>query len=259
MASLKPQQLGIPVSAPSGQGDKRLTGNHTIVQWAHDVLTGLGLPTTPTNIAILITWANIESGGYNPNASGGRNNPLNTTQPGHGGVGGGGQGNIMDYPSYADGVAAIVQNLRNPRFGYPAILAGLAAQSPQQTFAAINASAFGTHISPNTGLTMSGIPGVNGGTDTPSGDSGGGGGGVQLTGVLDSIPFLGGFLDAATAPAKLAQAFIALFQNWRYVVQVGVGVLIVGVAVFLAGQHIFEGRAKEVAGEVGPAAAAAAA
>lgn len=247
-SGLTAQQLGIPVP------DKRLTGGHTIVQWAHDVLAALGLPTTQTNIAILVTWANIESGGYNPNASGGRNNPLNTTQPGHGGVGGGGQGNIMDYPSYADGVAAIVENLRNPRFGYPAILAGLAAQNPAQTFAAINASAFGTHIPGNISLTTSGVPGLNPVADIASGAT------ASLTGVsLSGIPFLGGFLDAATAPAKLAQAFISLFKNWRYVVQVIAGGLLILLAVFLLGKHVFEGRAQQVAGEVGPAAAAAAA
>lgn len=256
-----PQQLNIPQT-----GDKRLTGGHTIVQWAHDVLTALGLPTTQTNIAILVTWANIESGGYNPNASGGRNNPLNTTQPGHGGVGGGGQGNIMDYPSYADGVAAIVENLRNPRFGYPNILAGLRAQNPSQTFAAINASSFGTHISPNTSLTLSGITGINPAPDSPSGhvgyttnaitDAVGAGVGALLGpagGIFNALT--GGALKTVTAPFAF---FVALSHNWRYFVEIGAGLLLIGAAIFLLGKHTFEGRAKEVGEIAGPAAKAAA-
>lgn len=137
--------------AATGTADKRFPGqNVTIVQWAIDVLTGLGVPVTPTNIGIMVTWANAESGGYNPGAAGGRNNPLNTTQQGPGWIGGGGsQGNISDFATYQDGVRAQVTNLRNPRFGYPAILAGLQAQNPQQTFAAINASGFGTHFPSN--------------------------------------------------------------------------------------------------------------
>lgn len=214
------------------QGDIRFTGSHTIVQWAHDVLTALGLPVTITNIAILVTWANVESGGYNPNATGGRNNPLNTTQPGHGGVGGGGQGNIMDYPSYADGVAAIAENLRNPRFGYPAILKGLRDQSASETFNAINASSFGTHINPNTQPTLDGRPGVNPAPDSPSGLAGQG---ATLAvdfnpfGVAEHLPVIGDLVKGGKAVQALAGFVLGIFRNWRFVLEVlGGAVLLLG-------------------------------
>lgn len=255
MATLTGSQ--ITGSAP---GDIRLTGNHTIVQWAHDVLTALGLPTSQINIAILVTWANIESGGYNPHASGGRNNPLNTTQPGHGGVGGGGQGNIMDYPSYEDGIAAIAENLRNPRFGYPKILAGLRAQDPVATFNAINASAFGTHINPGTSLSTSGVPGLNPFTDTPSGTAGQGATPAQetldLQGLTSHIPVIGGLLTAATWPGKLAQLVIGVFNNWPYILEVLGGFTITVFGMLIIMHDVTGLKTSDVAGVAGKAAVA---
>lgn len=137
----------VPLQSGALGGDKRVPGK-SIQDWAKDVLTGLGTPTSQQNIDTLVTWANTESGGYNPNASGGRYNPLNTTEGAVGFVGqGGSQGNIKDFGSYDQGVQAIVHNLTKTKgVGYDKILAGLHAQDPQATFNAINQSAFGTHF-----------------------------------------------------------------------------------------------------------------
>ena len=159
--------------------DPRFPEGQSIQQWASDLLSALGMPVTSTNVGILTSWANAESGGYNPNASGGRNNPLNTTQQGPGWIGGGGsQGNISDFDTYAHGVAAQAANLKNPRFGYPAILQGLKNQNPAQVFAAINASSFGTHF--------------------PSGYTGGG---AQAPTATSGITAAGGTADATLTAA----------------------------------------------------------
>lgn len=142
-------QMGT-VALQSGQtgGDKRLPG-HSIQDWAKDVLNGVGAPVTDQNMQTLITWANTESGGYNPNAPGGRYNPLNTTEGAVGYVGeGGSQGNIKDFGSYQQGVQAIVHNLTKTKgAGYENILGALRqGNDPQAVFHAINGSAFGTHF-----------------------------------------------------------------------------------------------------------------
>src|SRR5262249_1746563 len=115
---------------------------------AADLLGALGIAPTPTRIGLLVTWANVESGGYNPNVAGGRFNPLNTTETAAGGVAGqgGSQGNIRDFVSYDFGIANQAYNLKNSRFGYPAIISALKAQDAAGFFSAINASAFGTHF-----------------------------------------------------------------------------------------------------------------
>lgn len=136
-------------SDPAGSGnDKRVPG-HSIEGWAKDVLTGLGAPITDQNMQAMITWANTESGGYNPGVAGGRFNPLNTTEGALGFAGNGGsQGNIKDYASYEQGVQNQVHNLLHTRgAGYEPIVAALrAGNDPQAVFHAVNGSAFGTHF-----------------------------------------------------------------------------------------------------------------
>lgn len=224
--------------------DKRFTGQHDIVSWAYDLLALLKIPATATNVGVLITWANHESGGYNPNAKGGRNNPLNTTQTGPGWIGGGGsQGNISDFASYEAGLRAQATNLQNPRFGYPAILAALRqGNNAAAVFRAIDASSFGTHFGGATAPST--VPPGSGGT--PGGVSGGDGSGATLAGfpnpfdavgafgdLLGNVPGLGGLVDAATLPAKLAGLFLGVFANWRYVVELVAGSLMVLLGLWL--------------------------
>jgi len=90
-----------PTGTPTaGGGDKRLPG-YSLETWARDVLAELGAPITDANLTAMEHWANTESGGYNPNAAGGKYNPLNTTEGAVGYVGeGGSQGDIKDFGSY---------------------------------------------------------------------------------------------------------------------------------------------------------------
>jgi hypothetical protein len=240
-------------TAASTVGDKRFPGsNHTIVEWAIDVLNGLGVKSTPTNIGIMVTWANMESGGYNPNVAGGRNNPLNTTQTGPGWVGGGGsQGNISDFDTYENGVRAQVANLKNPRFGYPAIIAGLKAQDPAATFDAINHSSFGTHFP--AGYTGTGAvqPGSTTGSIDFSKSGGGATDGSTQTADLTSfnpldplsiipgwslatqIPGLGGILQGITNPFQKLE--VSLLSRLIYLGEILAGMVFItlGVAIVL--------------------------
>ena len=55
--------------------DKRFPGgaaNYSVSDFAAAWLRGVGAPVTPQNIAAFNAWANAESSGYNPSASGGR-------------------------------------------------------------------------------------------------------------------------------------------------------------------------------------------
>jgi hypothetical protein len=56
-------------------------GGGTPEQWALDFAALCGLPNTDANRLVLVSWQWAESGG-----GGGMWNPLNTTQPGFGGV-----------------------------------------------------------------------------------------------------------------------------------------------------------------------------
>lgn len=140
--------------------DKRVPG-HSIAEWSRDLLLALGAPTNETNIRTLITWANVESGGYNPSRPGGRFNPLNTTEDHFGSAGqGGSQGNIKDFASYSQGIQNQAWNLLHAgrqggrdAFGYQPIVDGLRkGNAPDEVFQAINRSAFGTHFGAHTNL-----------------------------------------------------------------------------------------------------------
>lgn len=125
---------------------------HSINEWARDVLRGLGVPVSQSNLDTLTKWATLESSGYNPSLPGGRFNPLNTTETAAGGVcgQGGSQGNIVDFCTYEDGIRGIVWNLKNAgsqssgqdNFGYGKIVAALARSDQPAAFAAIQASSF---------------------------------------------------------------------------------------------------------------------
>lgn len=260
-------------AATATAGDKRTPG-HDIVSWAIDLLTLMQVPVSPTNIGVLITWANHESGGYNPSVAGGRYNPLNTTETAKGGVAGSGgsQGNIRDYVSYEAGLANQAWNLTRPSFGYPAIIAGLRAQNPAATFAAINASAFGTHFP--AGYTGSGpvapgshapTPGLSTGT-TAGGSSPGAQTaetqslvGDAFSTILGNVPGLSTAIDAAALPAKFAGLLIGVFSNWRFVLELAAGTLLMLVGLNLIVKDISGRSVVQRAGDTGRAAGGAAA
>lgn len=167
--------------ATAAATDPRVPG-HTITQWA-DALVGkiaalqgwkLTAAQRQADDVGLITWANTESGGYNPNVAGGRNNPLNTTEGALGFTGqGGSQGDIKDFGSFDQGVDAQAYNLVHTQgAGYGAILEALKSGNTQGLYSAVDASAFGTH-----GLGKGGTP------SAPSGAGSSSSSGAQLTGV----------------------------------------------------------------------------
>ena len=118
-----------------------------------DVLKGLGLPTSSTNLQNMLAWHKAEGGWTNNSAT---FNPLNTNRGkmypamnSH---------NIRRYPSYNVGVKMTVATLRNGHYGQ--ILDALKKQTPLERFAqAVYASPWGT---------KRGIGGVSAANSTPS-------------------------------------------------------------------------------------------
>lgn len=135
-------------------------GGTTPEQWATDFLSLIGAPVTPTNVGTIVKWEYGESGG-----GGGMFNPLNTTQGGYGGRSINGPG-VKDYPDYVAGLNATVQAFMSglSKYGYGNILNGLKQQDQSATFAAIDASPWGTKDLPTggseAGSTFVSSPGV---------------------------------------------------------------------------------------------------
>ena len=103
---------------PTGQNQKA---------WSEAILTALGDPLTSANIVSIGYWMQNEAGSP-PSGIVGENNPINVSEPGHGGT----QIQyeapgyyLMSYPTVADGVAATVAYLNSG--SYPQILADLKA------------------------------------------------------------------------------------------------------------------------------------
>jgi len=92
-------------------------------QWATGVLNGIGAPVNDTNLQSLWNWSVHESGQNVMRWD----NPLNTTQPGYGGVDKNSVG-VKSYPNVSNGIAATVQTLKNGF--YPNIVANLRASKP---------------------------------------------------------------------------------------------------------------------------------
>lgn len=143
---------------------------YTPDQWAAAVLKGFGAPVTATNIDTLTRWANAESGGYNPNSGGGKYNPLNVvvqSNDRHTGQGGS-QGDIADFGSLADGVAATTRLFTGNRNAAP-IVNALRANNQPGAFSAIqsfyktwgggiNFGAAPANTATGTAGTSSGVP-----------------------------------------------------------------------------------------------------
>lgn len=252
----------------------------TAAAWATAFLIAIGAPVTQNNINNVVAWGTAESGNPTGHAQsiGGwdRYNPLNVvTQSGDnhipigsgpGQVSGGSQGNIASFTNMTDGVMASARLFMGNGAASGIIQTLRSNGSTAQLNSAINGfySSWGGHINitginPNSGGVIGNASG-GGITGSVSGGSGGGGNSGSLLGVgISDIPILGEIWGGISATQKLASAFLALFKNWRYVVQVFAGGALILLALFLLGKHTLEGRAQQVAGEVGPAAAAAAA
>lgn len=95
--------------------------------WWGRILTGIGAPVTPSNIAVLKAWNQAEGG----NAAH-TNNPFNTTWNGGGAV--------ANYATMDEGVNATIATLKQPNgtaYGYSSIVKALRASSPLPALAAI--------------------------------------------------------------------------------------------------------------------------
>lgn len=94
--------------------------------WSEAILTALGAPLTSANIISIGYWMQNEAGSP-PYGIVGANNPINVSEPGHGGVpiqdDGDGVTFLMSYPSVSDGIAAITAYLE--RGNYVNIVADL--------------------------------------------------------------------------------------------------------------------------------------
>lgn len=270
----------------SAVGDRRFTGDHTIVQWAADLIATINaqsngkyhIPVNATTLSILVTWADHETGG---SQIPGWNNPLNTIEKSQGGVAGEGgtQGNITIFSSYQSGLANQAYNLvHSPAsFGYAPILAGLQAANPGQVFAAITNSSFGTHFGSSVKLEGTGTTVPTGTAATSSG--GGGSTATTDSSVTSSIgnalgtilgpgilaPFggignpLGALEGAGKATSALATTVLGVIANWRYVAEVLIGLGMVGVGLLLivhdTGADKKAVQAGKTAGEVAAVAA----
>jgi hypothetical protein len=104
-------------------------------QFARDVLSGIGAPTTAENIRAMKAWALAEG-------TKAQFNPLATTRKGSNTTDFNSVG-VKNYPSYQDGVAATIGTLKNGR--YPNILAALAqGNSAEGVGLAVAQSPWGT-------------------------------------------------------------------------------------------------------------------
>ncbi len=95
--------------------------------WSEAILKGLGAPITDANVISLGYWMQNEAGSP-PYGIVGANNPINVSQPGHGGTPIKAEGccySLYSYPSVQDGVDATVAYLNNG--AYSLIVAALKA------------------------------------------------------------------------------------------------------------------------------------
>lgn len=200
----------------------------SLEQWAHDVLTGLGVPADATNVDTLMRWATAESGGGSATSCAGRFNPLNTTE-GHFGYAcqGGSQGNIKGFSSYQQGVQSIVWNLTKTKgAGYERILDALRGSNQAATFSAIDASSFGTHFGGNPpGLGGTGSVGTG-----PTSPLPGGGTDATLTSASGDCPE--GYLVNITMPGAIPNLKFSRCNGRAWL---GAFALVAGTGLLLAG------------------------
>lgn len=111
-------------------------------QFAMNLLKGLGVARTPSDISAMERWEAQEGGNWHNDAS---YNPLNTTQsmPGYHEVGT--QGNIGAYRNWDQGLEATLKTLENGRYG-GIINALRQGNSVQAILNAISNSPWGTHF-----------------------------------------------------------------------------------------------------------------
>ena len=217
--------------AAVGQTDPRFNKpGYDIVSWSIDFLNALGYQPTPQNVSSVVAWANAESSGYNPHASGGLNNPLNvvaTANDGHSGQGGV-QGNIADFPDPATGAKAAAALFKGNRNAKPI----LDVFSKSGGVAALNSAINQFYASWGGHITLS-TASVNADQITAASSQTGGTQAQTTSWVSDTfgnlvpgfsqIPVLGDLVTAGKASQALAGGLLGVFSNWRYVLEVLIG------------------------------------
>lgn len=129
-----------PATTPTDTTNPAPSAPMTPYTWAVAFLQGLSLPTTGTNIEFVMSWEQAEGGHWSDSA---KYNPLNTTQPGFGGVGINSVG-VKAYPSWTAGLQANITVIRN---GYYTQILNLLRQgnaNPQDLASAVANSPWGT-------------------------------------------------------------------------------------------------------------------
>ena len=138
---------------------------HTPSDWAKSFLQGLGAPTTPGNVNLVVDWENRESGG-----GGGLYNPLNSVLPTPNSSPANSAG-VQNYTSYEEGLAASVATFSQTQWA--AVVQALRANDQGGAIVAIEQEYQGWD--PNftlTGAPPQGVlnePGASGGGATSTG------------------------------------------------------------------------------------------
>lgn len=224
------------------------------VQWARDVLAGLGDPDTVGSEELLVAWARGEG-------TRAANNPLASTSPGPAGTtnfnsfGPGGKYHVRNYPDYAAGIERTVHGIELSN--YPHIQAALAAGDPSIALAAPGEfdvwGTGGAHVQSlfrDTAANWSkwagwSLPAFGGATSRSSGGSGNVAAGAsgQALSPSDIGGFVAGGINAAANP-------LGWFANTTkaYVIKALIfgGILMGGVALVLAGAYRATGTRERV-------------
>jgi hypothetical protein len=125
-------------SRPPAKTGQAIKGGGNTHDFAVDVLTGLGMPVTTSNIQAIMAWSTAES----KPGRGAAFNPMNTTQPAKGATNFNTVG-VKNFTSYQQGVQATVQTLRNGHYG-PILNAFKKGNDAFAVASAVAASPWGT-------------------------------------------------------------------------------------------------------------------
>jgi|SRR5215831_3957916 len=260
-----PTQTTRPAGAVASTGQSP-SDVATPTAWAIGFLHGIGAPITQNNIQNVLAWGTGESGdpGTSQGAGGWTNfNPLNIVQvPGDRSTGAGGtQGNIANFGSLTDGVAASVRLFMQNSNAYPIIQTLRANGTRTQLSQAVNNfySGWGGHINipgGNIGGGATHLGGDVGGTIPQDSGSGSnwfkdiiGGAEAGVLGPFALIPGLGNIVKAGKAGFALEGAILGLFTNWRMVVQFFAGLALMGVGLLLILHDTGAGKAAVAGGQ----------
>lgn len=240
-----------PVTLPTTATTTASSSTNALpVSWALGFLTLVGAPTTQNNIDNLLRWGNAESGGSQKFGGWSNYNPLNiVTQPGDNSTGAGGQqGDIANFGSLSDGVAASARLFQGNPNAAPIIQTLRNNGSTDQLNTAVN----GFYSTWGGSINITGASSTAQNVTTTGITS-------DITSGLENLPFVGGLFSAATSTGSLAGQFLGLLTDWRYVVEViaGLAMTVLGVVIILkdTGALRAAGKGAEGAAAVGAAAA----